>query len=536
MDYPQTSMAALVFETAQSYPTLRAWEYFGFHHTYAALARDIRHCAAALSAIGVREGTRVVVSLPNCPQAVTLLYALNALGAVAVFTHPLSAPEEMAFYLSSSRAEIAVTLYQFYDDLRDVFRAANLRRVILTAPLDMLPIAGFARLREKMPQNVLPWHRFWRLGGTKSPDTATVSSKAHDIAVVLYSGGTSGMPKGIALTNLNFNALARGTIAAGGNIEAGGRMLAVMPMFHGFGLGVCVHTSLVAGLCALLVPRFTVASYAKILSRRRVNYIAGVPTLFEALLRLPNTAHMRLGTLRGVFSGGDSLPTELHRRLDAFLTERGSPVRVREGYGLTESVTACCLTPPDGAPDGSIGLPFEDTRMIIVAPNTTDELPRGETGEILVSSPLVMPRYDDDETETAQALITLPDGRVWLRTGDLGSMDERGFLYFRGRLKRVIVSSGYNVYPHHVETVLNAVRGVAQSCVVGVPDDYRMQRVVAFIVVDDNTDTAALETALRERCRAALAPQSRPREYRFIDALPRTRVGKVDYGQLTVDS
>jgi long-chain acyl-CoA synthetase len=304
-----------------------------------------------------------------------------------------------------------------------------------------------------------------------------------------------------------------------------------MPMFHGFGLGVCVHTALTRGVTALLVPRFTVESYARLLQRRRPNYVAGVPTLFEALLRLPNTARLDFSSLIGVYSGGDSLSPDLKRRVNAFLRERGAQTDVREGYGLTECVTASCLTPEDGAPDGSIGLPFPDTSYKIVAPGTRATLPHGETGEICISGPSVMPGYDGDPEETAQALQTHGDGAVWLHTGDLGAMDADGYVYFRGRIKRVIVTSGYNVYPFQIESVLNRHPAVRQACVVGVPDDYRMHRVKAYLVLNDTTDNAVLES-VRAYCKEHLAPHERPREYELRTDLPRTKLGKIAYTEL----
>jgi long-chain acyl-CoA synthetase len=301
----------------------------------------------------------------------------------------------------------------------------------------------------------------------------------------------------------------------------------------------------------LLVPRFNAKSYVKLLKHRRPNYIAGVPTLFEALLRLDGTEHLDLSPLRGVFSGGDALSPELRRRVDEFLYTRGSTVPVREGYGLTECVTASCLTPETGSPEGSIGLPFPDTLYKIVeydiekspreAPQgetSPRELPRGETGEICISGPSVMPGYDDDPDETAQTLRVHDDGRVWLHTGDLGAMDEAGFVYFRGRIKRVIVSSGYNVYPFRVETVLNAHGLVMQSCVVGVADDYRMQRVKAYVVLRETSPALkdmsreAIIAALEAHCRRQLAPFERPREYEIVPELPKTLLGKVAYTKL----
>jgi long-chain acyl-CoA synthetase len=229
-------------------------------------------------------------------------------------------------------------------------------------------------------------------------------------------------------------------------------MLAIMPVFHGFGLGVCIHTRSPHGVTAVLVPQFSVASYADLLKKHKPHYIAGVPTLFEALLRIRKLDGLDMSQLEGVFSGGDSLSVELKRKVDAFLKDHGAKVQIREGYGLTESVTANCLTPRDFHKEGSIGIPYPDMYFKIVKPGTQESVPDGEVGEICITGPTLMKGYMDNPDETAQALQTHDDGLVWLHTGDLGVMDGDGFVYFRQRLKRMIVSSGYSITPRSSKT------------------------------------------------------------------------------------
>ena len=275
-----------------------------------------------------------------------------------------------------------------------------------------------------------------------------VKRTAEDPAAILFSGGTTGVTKGILLSNLNFNSLGLQTIAMATTFEPGQSMLAAMPMFHGFGLGVCIHTMLIAGGTCILVPRVSVESYARLLKKEQPNYIAGVPTLFEGITRNPYMHDVNLACLKGVFSGGDSLSIELKKKFDLFLQEHGATVQVREGYGTTECVTASCLTPYDMYREGSIGLPFPDTYYKIVKVGTTDEVPYGEEGEICLTGPSMMMGYVNQPEETANAMRVHPaDGCTWVHTGDLGYMDTDGFVYFRQRIKRMIVTSGYNVYP-----------------------------------------------------------------------------------------
>ncbi len=354
--------------------------------------------------------------------------------------------------------------------------------------------------------------------------------KADDTAVILYSGGTTGTTKGIELTNKNFNALSAQIVGVNPMFRPGDKMLAAMPTFHGFGLGVCIHSMLAQGGRCVLVPRFTPKSYAKLMVNKKCNFVAGVPTLYEALLRLDNFEKADLSHLKGVFSGGDSLSVELKKKLDKFLYDHKAPVQVREGYGTTETVTACCLTPPKMFKEGSIGVPFPDTYIKIVEPDTDRELPYGEEGEILLSGPTMMKGYMNNPEETARTLRTHADGLTWVYTGDLGSMDEEGFVYFKGRAKRMIVSSGYNIYPAQMENVLDANKMISMSCIIGVPDSYKMQKVKAFVVLNPeypkNEDTWLKIMAY---CKKNFAKYAMPYDIEFRDELPKTLVGKVAY-------
>ncbi|MBO7406117.1 MAG: AMP-binding protein, partial [Clostridia bacterium] len=352
----------------------------------------------------------------------------------------------------------------------------------------------------------------------------------HDPAVILYSGGTTGTTKGIVLTNRNFNALSQQVCAANPMFQPGDRMLAAMPLFHGFGLGVCIHTMLTQGGRCVLVPRFTPKSYGKLITKYKCNFIAGVPTLYEALLRLPKMDNADMSALKGVFSGGDSLSVELKKKLDNYLAAHKATVQVREGYGTTETVTACCLTPPHMAKEGSIGLPFPDTFIKIVKPGTDEEVPYGDEGEILLAGPTVMKEYMDNPEETAQTLRRHADGLTWVYTGDLGTMDDQGFIYFRGRAKRMIVTSGYNVYPGQLENILDAHPMVQMSCVIGVPDPLKIQKVKAYVKLSaGNEPTEETKRQLLDYCRKNIARYAMPYDIEFRDDMPKTLVGKVAY-------
>lgn len=541
LEYPEGSMYDAVEAIANEYPNYVAFDFMGKSTTYRQLIQEIQRCARALKTIGVRENDCVTIAMPNCPQATYMFYAVNLVGGICNMIHPLSAEKEIEFYLNESKSVTVITLDQFYNKFEAVRQNTGVVNIILARVKDALskPVrAGYmlteGRKIQKIPDDapVIRWKDFLHLGRACFWNYK-VERKASDPAVILYSGGTTGKTKGILLSNLNFNALGRQVIAANPMFRPGDKMLAAMPLFHGFGLGVCIHTMLSSGGRCILVPRFTAQSYAKLITKYRCNFIAGVPTLYEALIRIPDMKNADLSCLKGVFSGGDSLSVELKKKFDKFLYDHKATVQIREGYGTTETVTACCLTPTHISKEGSIGIPFPDIYIKIVKPDTDEELPYGEEGEILLAGPTVMQKYINHPEETARTLRTHKDGLTWVYTGDLGYMDTDGFIYFKGRAKRMIVSSGYNIYPGQIENILDAHEKVHMSCVIGIPDPYKMQAVKVFLMLKpDVPATDATKEEIMAYCRKNIAKYALPKEIEFRDELPKTLVGKVAYRQL----
>ena len=538
LDYFDGSMFEAVAAIAEKYPSNVAFDFMGKSTTYRQMVQKIETCAKALKTIGVREGDKVTIAMPNCPQSIFLFYAVNLVGGIANMIHPLSAEKEIEFYLNESESVTAITLDQFYHKFERVRKNTKVVNLIIARIRDELsqPLrAGYmlteGRKIEKIPEDapVILWPDFMKLSKCCFYNYK-VQRQSDDPAVILYSGGTTGTTKGIVLTNRNFNALGLQVVSANQMFRPGDKMLAAMPIFHGFGLGVCIHTMLSQGGRCILVPRFTPKSYARDLVKHRCNFIAGVPTLYEALLRLPDMDGKDLSCLKGVFSGGDSLSIELKKKFDKFLYDHNAVVQVREGYGTTETVTACCLTPSHMFKEGSIGLPFPDTYIKIVKPDTDEELPYGEEGEILLAGPTVMKEYMHHPEETAKTLRTHADGLTWVYTGDLGIMDDQGFVYFKGRAKRMIITSGYNVYPAQIENILDAHEYVQMSCVIGVPDSYKMHKVKAFVKLTAGVEAnEATKKAILDHCRKHIAKYAMPYDIEFKDDMPKTLVGKVAY-------
>ncbi|MBP6021190.1 MAG: AMP-binding protein [Candidatus Methanomethylophilaceae archaeon] len=538
IDYPDVSVYEMFRRRAEAEPEQIASEFMGKRTDYRRLLSQVDRLSASLNGMGLAKGERVLVCLPNCTQAAIAFYAISRCGAISELIHPLSAKAEMADYISGSGARIAFVLDLFADKFLDYIGNTTLESMIVVSAKEYLTPVGKAyyhlKAGRKLPDfEVAGVHLFPDL--LKQAGTSEeVVTRGGDPALILHTGGTSGKAKGALLSNLNMNATALQTVAACGNVDRNHRkMLSVMPIFHGFGLCIGMHMMLIEGGTCVFVPRFTPDSYAKLIVKKKPNYIAGVPTLFEHMIRSKSLKKADLSSLKGIFVGGDSLTESLRERMEAFFRERNCETPVREGYGLTECVTASCLTPRGEHRPGSVGLPFADTLYKIVEAETENEAPVGTEGEICISGPSVMMGYVGDPEETQKTLRIHGDCRVWLHTGDLGSMDGDGFVYFKQRLKRVIISSGYNIYPSQIENILDSHPMVSCSCVVGVPDDIRRESAKAYIVLKKKAeDMETVVDEIKGYCKDHLALYSVPREFEVLDELPRTLIGKVAYSAL----
>ncbi|MBR6392025.1 MAG: AMP-binding protein [Eubacterium sp.] len=549
LEYPQGSMYEAIKNGCENNINNNggfkntAYVFQGKKTNYHEFFNKIDTTAKAFKAIGIGKGDKVTICMPNAPQGVDAFYALNRISAVPAMIHPLSAEGEIKFYVTNSNSKAVLVLDMFYEKVLRALEDVEYPVKVIVAriqdalpfPLNMLYPLTVKEKPAPLPAdngNVIGWNEF--IAGAKTVKSLPEEFPGKDdTAVILFSGGTTGVSKGIELTNMNMNALGYEVQAGAGFTMTGLRMFSVMPLFHGFGLGVGVHTALTAGATCILIPRFTIKTYAKDVLKYKPNVIVGVPTLFEALLRSDGFANADLSFLKGVFCGGDSLSVELKKKVDAFLKEHKSTVQIREGYGTTECVTASCLTPFDYFREGSIGIPFPDIYYQIVDPKNDTEVPYGTEGEICSMGPTVMKGYLDNAAETASTLRRHADGNLWLHTGDLGTMDEDGFIYYKQRLKRLIVVSGFNVYPSQVENTIDAHPDVLLSCAIGVPDPYKMHKVKAFVVLRPGVEPSdKIKEEILEHCRKNISKHAMPREIEFRTELPKTLVGKVAYRQL----
>jgi long-chain acyl-CoA synthetase len=542
LEYPAIRVDEVVARTADRLPDAVAYNFLGSTATYAELTAAIDRCARGLSALGLGPGDRITISMPTSPQGVIAFYAASRIGAVSSMIHPLSAPDEIAHYLTLSDSRFALTLDAFYGSFAEVRDRTPLETLVLARIGDALSLPkriGFWATRgRKIPAvpadaGVVWWNDVMSSAG---PELRTPATDPDDLATILYSGGTTGLPKGIMLSHHNVTSEAM-QVAAWVAIDERDVVLAVLPIFHGFGLGALVHAGLLSGAKLVMVPQFSAEIVAKLIRTKRPTLMAGVPTLYDALARDPALAKADLSSLRAAFSGADTLQQAVRDRFEALVAERGGHVRLVEGYGLTEAVTAIMGNPIHAPRVGTVGIPFPDMDVRICEPATENDVATGLDGEICVAGPAVMLGYLDDPAASAETLRVHADGRTWLHTGDIGSMDEDGFVTFAARSKRMIKSSGFNVYPGQVEAVLQQHAAVAECCVIGVPDESQGERVRAYVVPTGSASPGdELESELIEHCRARLIKWSCPREVEFRPELPLTRLGKVDFRALVEEA
>ena len=540
LEYPDCSMVDMIMQSAEKWPDNTAYSYYGHKVSYKNFVKKIEKAARALKNYGVKEGDRVTICMPNTPEGITMVYAVNMVGAICNMVHPLSSEKELEYYIKVAESKYVLVFDAVFDKIYRLRDTAGLERIIVVRPSDGL---GFLKQKMyrllhvkkvKLPQNdsrVVLWEDFIANSYFYQGNYHEERS-GDDPAIIMYSGGTTGAPKAVLLSNRNINAESICDASVIRQIVPGATVLSILPLFHCFGLGVCIHTPLCRGMGCILIPAFSHKDFGNIIRQNKPTFIVGVPTLFEALVNT-KLAPDDLKSITAVICGGDSLTQTLRDRVNECLAAHGSSAKIRVGYGLTEGSGAVCLSPENAFADGIIGAPMPDTYFKIVKPGSFTPQPVGEDGEICISGPLVMMGYLGDDAETAKTIQDHGDGRLWLHTGDIGHLADDGFIYFGQRLKRIIVSSGYNIYPTHLESIINSHEAVLTSTVIGIDHHYKGQVPKAFIVLKPGYKPGKrLEREIRELLERNAPVYALPVAYEFRDKLPQTKVGKVAFREL----
>jgi long-chain acyl-CoA synthetase len=522
LSYPRIPLYCLLDETAAKRPASPCANFFGKRLTYRQVKELSDRLAASAHGLGIRKGDRVVVLLPNSPQYLIAYYGLLKAGAVIVPLNPLSAERELEFHLSDSGAETAITVPLFLKKAASLRDKTPLKRIICSRISDFLPFPlnlaqGFQERRLMSGLDVSAVVDFRELLKDAPPaDWRPEPVQPDEMAVLIYSGGTTGVAKGIMLSHFNLVANAH-QVVAWGNLTDEQRILAVLPLFHGFGMSVTMNAPVLAGGEIILVPRFKAKDVVKTIQKYKPDFFIGVPTMFVAFSNLPDIQRYDLSSLKGIFVGAAPLTRAIK---DDFEAKTGG--RMIEGYGLTESVTAIMANPYHGLHKvGSIGIPFPDVEVKIVSLDDGHDLPPGELGEIILRSPTVMLGYYQNPEETRK---TIAQGG-WLYTGDIGYVDEDGYFYITDRKKELIIVGGFNVFPREIDELIYQHPKVKEGITVGIPDECKGERIKVYLVLKEG-ETATPEEFIayfRER----LTPYKVPSEVEFRAELPKSMIGKI---------
>lgn len=527
------------YNYASKHPKDIALNYYNRKFTYGDVLKKIDKTANALNALGVEKLDIITLCLPNIPEAVILFYAINKIGAVSNMVHPLSSEEEIKNILINNESRIVIVVDASYDKVNNITDGTKVDKLIGVSPSRSLPLMLKIGYKIKMLKKCtkpckeifLSYNKF--LSYSKPFEYKKRFEVIDKPAVILQSGGTTGVSKGIVLSNGNFNSLTVQEIIMLKKLERGDKILAIMPVFHGFGLALSINSMLCLGREVILIPTFKATEFNKIIEKYKPQMIIGVPTLYEALL---NSEVKDLSFVKYAVVGGDSLSANLEIRINEFFKKHNSRVEICQGYGMTECLAGAVANFDYHYKVGSIGIPGPGNDIKIVKPYTQTELRNNEEGEICISAPTVMLGYLNNEEETNKTLQMHKDGYTWLHTGDLGYIDNDGLIFYTQRLKRMIISSGYNVYPKHVEEVIESHDAVLTCSVVGIPHPYKVEVPKACIVLkNDVIDTPILRMNIKKYVEKRLAKYEWPYKYDFRKSLPKTKMGKIDFKKLQAE-
>ena len=516
--------------------------YFGSTRSYTEFYNQIHIAAKAFKSQGIRKGDVVSIISANIPEALISFYALNKIGAVANMLHPLLSENEIKEALQKYSTVMVVAMDITYSKLKNIIDDTSVYKTIIISARDSMNILmkvgyDFTQGRKvekpKSDEHIMFWKEFFKKGQNYNGKNIEEPGHKDTPAVILQSGGSTGTPKGIVLSNGNFNSATIAATHAYPDLCSDDRILGIMPIFHGFGLEVSLNDAFCVGAEVVLIPTFKAGEFDKLLTKHNPSVIVGVPTLFEALTTNERMDGVNLTNLKYVIAGGDTLNKKRVENINDFLHAHGAQTNMIQGYGMTEAVAAVSVDLRNASQPGTIGIPWPGIYVKIVEPGTDKEMPYGEDGEICICAPTVMLGYYNNEKETNDALRIHGDGNLWLHSGDIGCMNKDGFIQYKQRIKRMIVTSGYNVYPSQIEEVLEQHPAVMDSTVIGIPHPYKVEVAKAYIALNKGySDNQKLRDELLELCKKNLAHYSIPKEWEFRKSLPKTIVGKVDFKKL----
>ncbi len=535
LNYFDGSMYDYLSESAYRNSDRNAYTFYNSTCTYKSFMKKISKIANALTRFNIVENECVTLCLPNTPESFALIYAINKIGAIANIVHPLSTTEEIKRALKETNSQVLFCSDVSMPKARDI----KVKHFIMIPTSQSLKgilktLYNFKNSNNmKLEDNMMTWDEFLDY---KLEKDVYVKRESDDPAAIIYSGGTTGKQKGIILSNKNFNAMALQTITVCNKAVPGNTLLSALPIFHVFGLSIGVHSGLIGGMTLIIVPKLNTKKINSELKKYKPSVYPAVPSLLKMSLNGKDPGKNSLKDIKVAVVGGDYLSPQTKKEFEDFLHKHGSDAVIKIGYGLSEATGFSCTTAhinEEKVKTNSLGIPNPDTIVKICEPNSDIEKSTNDIGEICISGPTIMMGYINEDNETKKTLIVHHDGRIYLHTGDLGYMDEDGVIFYSSRLKRMIISNGYNIYPLELENIISKCKYVESCTVVSVPHKIKNQTPKAVIVLKNGIeDTFEIRNEIKSYCFKNIARYALPSEYEFRKSLPVTAVGKVDYRKL----
>lgn len=541
---PALSAFEYVCQRSKNHLNDTALEYYGRKFTYADLIVNVKKTAAALRGAGVKKGDIITVVSIMTPEIIALFYAADMMGATLNLVDPRYSVEGIREYIEEVDSHLLVCLNVVYERCRQAAKRTNVEKVIVLSPADSLPpvmAVGYKLTtpdKNKYASNVIRWKQF--IKGGEGQSTAAEPYDPDHACVVVHTGGTTGSPKGVMLTDDCFNGIALQFQAYPKLFHRGQKLMNVMPPFIAYGFACGIHLPLVLGFTVIIIPNLDPAKLGSLVLKYKPEHMFGVPTHYQQLAADPKLRDKDLSFIINYAAGGDSLSRGAEQTVNDFLAAHGARYPIAKGYGMTEVSSAATVAAGLDNKPGSVGIPMVNTVVAAFEPGTDQELPIGQRGELCISGPCLMKGYYNKPEETAILLRRHPDGRVWAHTGDMGYLDEDGFVYLDSRIKRMIIRhDGFKVFPSMIENVVSRHPAVHQCSVVGCADKDHTQGRLPFVYIVLKSDTTAKKKQvireLERMCAEELPEYVQPVAYKFISSMPMTPVGKVDYRQLEAD-
>lgn len=538
---PNCTMFEYIVERNRDYPGDIALIYYNKKITYHQMFRYIEKVADSFSRLGVKAGDVVTIALPNIPENIYCIYALNALGAVANLIDLRSVGQDLLHYYIEAQSSVAVVCSLFVDNIADILTQTSLKTIIVVSPFDSLPIPIRTYMKWKNDKQVLPsismkWADFLKIGDALSQK---VSGKAEDVACIFHTSGTTGAPKGVMLTNQNFNVMAMHIKDSGLKFNFGEKILNQVPPFLAYNTLCATHMPLSLHMQIVMLPEYRPDKFAENIMKLKPNCAIAGPADWNNFLEndFLKRNHFDFSFLVSLISGSDAMTQQSKDAVNELLQKNGCTEKVLEGYGMTEIGSAACVNLPRHDVEHSVGVPLPQNVFCIFDNDLQKELTYCEKGEICMRGPTVMKGYFKNSEATMEILKEHPDGYVWLHSGDLGYISEDGCVFIDGRLKRIIIRhDGIKISPFKIEKALLKNSHVSKCCVVGHHDmmHKRGQVPVAFVElqVGNSSNKEEIVQQLWDLCHAEISEDYLPSQIVIVEKLPITPNGKIDYRTL----